>query len=214
MEFLPRLEEVEFANTSLSSTSPVDFRSLKSLSVLTFHTTWTPAFPLLPESIRVLDISRNSRIRWSLQDLAASPLPNLESFTADNNPQIENAHVLAILAPSLEKCSLRSLSLCRCLSMDFNSLEWLVKHGENLAELKLAQNSNVTDEALKEVSKLKRLRYLDLSGCGISGLGLMNVANGSPGLSRAVDISGCRNIDWDAVQLATKSGVMIIQRRR
>lgn len=98
--------------------------------------------------------------------------------------------------------------------MDFNSLEWLVKHGENLAELKLAQNSNVTDEALKEVSKLKRLRYLDLSGCGISGLGLMNVANGSPGLSRAVDISGCRNIDSDAVQLAAKSGVMIIQRRR
>ena len=191
----------------------VDFRPLDSLSVLVLKWSRTMTFPLLPESIRVLDISQHSSIRWSVRCLAASPLPNLESFTADNNPDIKNVHVLAILAPSLEKRSLRSLSLDGCQSMDFNPLEWLMKHGENLESLRIGGNSTVTDEALKEVAGFKKLRYLGLSTCGISGTGLMNVVYGSsPGMLREVDVSGCLNIGWDEVQSAKKSGVNITQR--
>ena len=193
--------------------STVDFKSLESLSVLVLYRSRITVFPLLPESIRVLDISENSTIRWSFPDLANSPLPNLESFKVDYNPLIKNAHVLAILAPSLEKRSLRSLSLHMCPNMDFDSLEWLMKHGENLEELSIGGNTTVADVMSKEVAKFQKLRYLGLPYSGISGIGLLNVVNGSPGALREVDISGCMNIGLDAVQLAAKSGVKLTQRR-
>ena len=148
-------------------------------------------------------------IRWSLQDIANSPLPNLVSFRVTYDPQIENAHVLAILAPSLKKRSLRSLDFSSCSAMDLHSLEWLVTHGNNLEELAIGDNSAVTDEMLIEVTNFKRLRYLDLSKCGISRFGLMNVVNGSSGALREVNISECRRIDSDAVQLVKKSGLKI-----
>lgn len=94
--------------------STLDFQYLESLSVLVLHSTRIPAFPLLPKSVRVLDISRNRSIQWSLQDILASPLPNLESFKVGDDYNIDRMHVLAILAPSLEKGSLRSLSLNLC----------------------------------------------------------------------------------------------------
>ena len=189
--------------------STVDFRPLESLSTLAFVSTLTSAFPLLPQSIRILDISGNCMIRWPLQDLAASPLPNHKSLTAGNS-YIAKVNVLAILEPSLEKRSLRSLSLHRCPRVEFNSLKWLMKHSENLERLAIGGNDTVTDGMLKEVAMFRNLRYLDLSRCGISGIGLMNVVYGSPGALREVNVSECINIGLDAVQLAAKSGVKIL----
>lgn len=190
-------------------TSTVDFRSLESLSVLALTWSETPTAPLLPETIRVLDISRSRKIRWSLQDLAALHLPNLESFKADDNPLMENAHLSAILAPSLGKRSLRFLSLTHCPKLNFDSLEWLAGHAESLEELAIGWNAGVTDEMSQDVAKFKKLRYLNLRRSNITGIGLMNVVNGSPGVLRGVDISGCEKIDPDAIQLATNSGVKI-----
>lgn len=161
--------------------------------MLTIQQSRISAFPLLPESIRVLDISENFLIQWSFQDLAASPLPNLESFMVDCNPEIKNEHVLAILAPSLGKRSLRTLSFLECPNMDFNSIEWLVKHGESLEMLELGENVTVGDRMSKDVAKFKKLRYLGLSDTSISATGVMNVVNGLPGVLREVDITGCED---------------------
>ena len=92
VKYLPKLEKVEIMDRYFGSTA--DFRSLESLSVLALVSSQITAFPLLPESIQVLNISQNSKIRWSLQDIAASPLPNLETLVVDDNTQIENTHVL------------------------------------------------------------------------------------------------------------------------
>ena len=165
---LPKLEEVEIMGSFLSST--VDFRSLEPLSVLVLRRFCATVFPLLPGSILVLDFSENPAIRWSFQDLAAPPLPNPESFKADYNPWIRNAHVLAILAPSLGKRSLQSLSLHRCPGVGFDSLEWLITHVENLEELAIGGLTKLTDEILKEAATFKKLRYLGLSHSGISGM--------------------------------------------
>lgn len=192
--------------------SAIDFRSLESLSVLVLKSTQTPSFPPLPKSIRVLDISENQKIQWSLQDLVASTLPNLESFKVDDNPEIENVHVSVILAPSWKNNSLRSLSLKNCPKMDFHSLEWLMRHGESIEELSIGGNSTITDEVLKEVAKLGKLRYLELYHCGISGIGLMSVVNGSLGALREVRIFGCKDISSYCVQLAAESGVKVISR--
>ena len=171
------------------------------------------AFPPLPESIRVLSLDTNENIKWSMQEIAALPLPNLETLKVGSCPLIQNEHVLAILAPSLEKRSLRSLSLPGCHSLDFHSFDWLLRHGENLEKLVIVANScAVTDEALKEVMKFKMLRYLDLSGCDISLIGLMNVVNGSLGALREVVISCRLAKDTAVTQLAAKSGVKITSR--
>ena len=149
-------------------------------------------------------------LQWSLQEIAASPLPNLETLMVNDSALIEKAHVLEILAPSLVKRSLRSLSLTRCQRVDFQSLEWLAKHGENLEELAIGDNSTVTDEALQVVTKFKKLSYLDLHRSQISPTGLMGVVNGSLAALRELNISWCRNIDTDAAQVAATCGVKII----
>ena len=133
----------------------------------------------------MLDLKKHPRIEWSLQEITASPLPNLETLRLDNKT-LENFHLLAILSPSLEKHCLRSLDLCSCLGLKFHSLDWLEKHGQNLVELRITGNTTVTDETLKEVMKFKKLRYLNLWGCTISCTGLMQVVNGSQGKLREV----------------------------
>ena len=204
------LEEVHLYISSF--TSPLDFKSLESLSVLSVVGTEITAFPSLPESIRVLSLDGNENIQWSMQEIAASPLPNLETLKVGWCQRIKNEHVLAILAPSLEKCSLRYLSLDACHSLDFHSIEWLVKHGKNLEKLVIRESRAITDEALKEVMKFNMLRYLDVTHCDISPNGLMNVLNGSLGALREVAISCCLGNDTDATRLAVKSGVKITPR--
>ena len=86
----------------------------------------------------------------------------------------------------MEKNSSRSLDLYSCLGLNFHSLDWLVKHGQNLEELTIRGNKTVTDETLKEVMKFKKLRYLNLWGCSISSTGLMHVVNDSQGKLREV----------------------------
>lgn len=157
--------------------------------MLALYQTKTPTFPLLLESMRALNISDNPMIRWSVHGVAASPLPNLESLRTDSNPDITNAHVLAILAPSLKKNSLRSLSVDTCPDMDFSSLAWLIKRSENLENLAIGGNGTVTDEVLKEVAGFKKLECLDLTFSGISSTGLMNVVNGS-----GTSTGGCRSV--------------------
>ena len=93
--------------------------------------------------------------------------------------------------------------------MDFNSLEWLVKHGENLERLGIGGNSTVRDEMSKEVAKFKKLRYLGLHYSKISSIGVMNVINCLPGVLREVSISSCMNIGLEAFELATKFGVKL-----
>ena len=66
--------------------------------MLVLHSDKTRVFPRLPESIRILDIT-HSMIEWSLRDVAASPLPNLESLKMGCSYYIKNAHVLAVLEP-------------------------------------------------------------------------------------------------------------------
>ena len=160
----------------------------------------------------MLSLDANENIQWSMQEIAASPLPNLETLKVRSCHQIENKYVLAILAPSLEKRSLRSLSLIGCHSLNFQSFGWLVKHGENLEKLVISQSRAVTDEALKEVMKFKMLRYLNLTGCDISPNGLMNVLNGSLGTLREVVISPRLGNDTEVTRLAAKSGVKITPR--
>ena len=204
------LEEVHLFLSSFKS--PLDFKSLESLAVLCLVGSQIKAFPPLPELIRVLSLDSNENIQWSMRENAVSPLPNLETLEVDGCLLIENEHVLAVLAPSLEKRSLQSLSLAGCHSPDFHSFEWLVKHGENLEKLVIADSCAVTDEALKDLMKFKMLRYLDLSGCDISLIGLMYVVNGSLGALREVVISRRLGKETDATQLAAKSGVKITPR--
>ena len=167
------------------------------------------AFPSLPKSRPVLSLDLNENIQWSMQEIAASPLPNLETLKVGWCQQTENKHVLAILAPLLEKRSLRSLSLVSCHSLDFHSFDWLVKHSANLEKLVITQSRAVTDESLKEVMKFNMLRYLNLTGCDISTNGLMNVLNGSLSALREVVMSPRLGNDTEVTRLAAKSGVKI-----
>ena len=160
----------------------------------------------------MLSLDGNENIQWSMQEIAASPLPNLETLKVAWCQQIVNKHVLAILAPSLAKRSLRSLSLVGCQRLDFHSFDWLVKHSANLEKLAIMQSNAVTDKALKEVIKFNKLRYLNLTGCDISPNGLMNVLNGLPGALREVVICSSLGNDTEVTRLAAKSGVKITQR--
>ena len=99
--------------------------------------------------------------------------------------------------------------------LDYNSLKWLLEHGENLEELDISGGGGrVTGKISKEVAKFKKLRYLNLANICISGIGLMNMVNGSSGVLREVDVSGCTGISLDTVRLAAKSGVKIVERWR
>lgn len=206
---LPELEEVFIINTRFGA--PPDFRSLKSLTVLRLIDTNITVFPPLPQSLKVLDLQEEENIGWSLPHITASPLPNLETLWVSGHTTIENAYLLAILAPSLEKDCLRSLNIDLCPRLDFHSLAWLVKRGENLEQLSIRRNITVTDETLKEITKFKKLRILDMQACPfISAIGLTHVLNGSPGALRRVYISQDYISDTDKAQLAAKSGVRIM----
>ena len=160
----------------------------------------------------MLILDANENIQWSMQEITASPLPNLETLKVACCQQIVNKHVLAILAPSLAQRSLRSLSLVGCHRLNFHSFDWLVKHCVNLEKLAITLSRTVTDEALKEVIKFNMLRYLNLTGCDISPNGLMNVLNGLPGALREIVISPSLGNVTEVTRLAAKSGVKITQR--
>ena len=87
-----------------------------------------------------------------------------------------------------------------------------MKHGENLEKLVIADSCAVTAGELKDLKNFKMLRNLDLSGCDISLIGLMNVVNGSLGVQREVVISRRLGKDTDATRLAAKFGVKITPR--
>lgn len=170
------------------------------------------AFPLLPRSIRTLDISENSMMRWYLQDLAVSLLVNLVSFKADDHEHMDNQDLLAVLSPSLGNRSLRFLSLKRCPKIDFGSLEWLTDLGMNLEGLEIGGNHFISDEMSKHVAKFTKLKYLGISYSSISTIGLQDVVNGSLGVLKEVDILGCKNVDLDVERVAAETGVKLTQR--
>lgn len=193
----------------------LDFSALEDLRVLTLvRTSFLELLPLLPPAIQKLDLSENPNLFCTLENITASPLPNLEYLSVGSNPKIKNGILLALLEPSLEHHRLRVLKMNMCPRLDFDSLDWLLDlgHGENLEELAVAGNFTFGDQVSKELGRVKVLKRLDVSNTRISGIGVLNLLSRSESTIEWVCLDGCEYVGHDAVQKFKGMGVSVSHR--
>lgn len=188
----------------------LDFSIIKDLKVLTLaRMSFLKEFPLLPPTVRKLNLSGNPHLVCTIEHIAASPLPNLESLSIGSNPKAKNETVLALLEPSLEHHCLRALRMDMCPCLDFDSLDWLLDagHGEELEELSVAGNSTFGDQVSKELGRLKSLKWLDISNTMISGIGLLHLVSRNENVIKWLCLDGCGYVGYDAVQKVRGMGI-------
>lgn len=196
----------------VGSEAQLDFSALEDLRVFTIlRSTFLELFPLLPPSVQRLNLSENSNLICTLEDIAASPLPNLEFLSFRSNPKLTNEMVLALLEPSIGRSRLRVLRMGMCPRLDFDSLDWLLGpgHGEILEELEVAGNSTFGDQVSKELGRVKLLKKLDASSTRISGIGVLNLLNRSENAIEWVCLDGCDSVGYDAVEKFRGMGISV-----
>lgn len=103
-------------------------------------------------------------------------------------------------------CSnLQELDLYRSVGIRDAGLEAIANGCPRLRSINLSYCINVTDYAMKSLSRLKKLHNLEVRGCpGISSAGLSAIALGCKRLV-ALDVKGCHNIDDAGILAITSS---------
>ncbi|KAI5814963.1 hypothetical protein BZA77DRAFT_90452 [Pyronema omphalodes] len=226
LEFLPNLESLSLQQGQLGLLpTPADFRCLEKLQSLTFRGTDIWTIPLLPPSLRHLDLSENPSLRYRPNK---DFIPNLESLSLSQNPAFTIEDVISMLSgtpdyetPITPPVRIKHLDLSLCPKIDCSTLTWLLSCptspstspplSETLEFLSLAGNTTLTDEISLEIQRFENLKRVDVSGTRISGIGLCNIAKGKK--IEFVAVNGCENVGRDAVERVRGWGVTVRARK-
>jgi Leucine-rich repeat (LRR) protein len=210
LEFLPELQELELVRSQLGLfPMPPDFSRLDCLEVLVFRGTDIWRFPVVPESLRRLDVSDSPSLKYRI-DLDDT-LPGLESFSISANPGIDNEELLGILSTASQKLSLRHLDVGMCPRIDADSLEWLLDagHGDNLESLSLHGNQKFGDQVTRELGRMTNLKRLDIGNTKISGVGVSNLIHRRNSKLEWLGLDYCPNVGRDAIDMAVAEGLQV-----
>ncbi|KAI5798673.1 hypothetical protein FPQ18DRAFT_322635 [Pyronema domesticum] len=213
-QFLPNLESLSLQQGQLGLLpTPADFRCLEKLQSLTFRGTDIWTIPLLPPSLRHLDLSENPSLKYRKD---RDFIPTLESLSLSQNPNFSNDDIISMLSltPEFDETAVvKHLDLSLCPKIDCTTLRWLFDSSlsTHLEYLSLAGNASFSDEVTIEIQKMENLKMVDVSATKVTGIGLCNIAKGEN--MEWVGVNGCENVGRDAVDRVRSWGVRVAARR-
>lgn len=212
LECLPELRELKLhAPPTGLLQEPADFSFLGQLEELSFSASDAQHPPRVPNSLRRLNVSHNS---WMRFDHTADPLPaGLEFLSVAQNPSITNRVLLRLLSAAAERgSSLSRLEVGMCPRIDLDSLDWLLDagHGSNLEWLSVAGSPTFGDQVTRELGRMVKVKVLDMRLTRISGVGLLNLILREGSVLERVRVAGCPNLGYDAILAARDRGIRVL----
>ncbi len=203
---IPNVRNLTIANWDIPHNSllPPNFAALRKLESLDISGL-DMASPLeLPSSIHTLNISK-SQLRSGMMEWEAS---RLVRFSLAYSLELINKQVLDILEWNRGNLTYLDTSDCPLHRSIYSGL---AKGGylKEVEELKL-NYCDVDDEVAVAIAEnLPILKRLSLANTGVSGVGVKAIVTALEGKLEYLNLDGCKNTAYDAVEWARSKGVRV-----
>jgi F-box/TPR repeat protein Pof3 len=184
----------------------VDATAWTKLEYLDLSNTQLSRLPILPTTLRYLNVSNNILLNVDLQEETPTELPLLETFNCEStciSPDVLNA----LTMPSIKKGNLKSLLIGdRLTETHLVPVANEYPASEDLEELSLTK-MQINDARVLQILELyPKLRKLDVSGTRVTGVAVRTFVD--KGMT-SLNLDQCVDISSDAVEWARGKGVEV-----
>lgn len=212
---MPNLEELILTrwtcNPGHTVPNVIDFSLLKKLECLSLQGTDLLLFPILPQTLKTLDISG-----WStadptrrLENIYTASLPSLTSLNVTSSSQLPADGILRLLESN--KGKVKKFGASKLYFGSAQSLRDLATSGSLAGITELGLSTSCLDDSVAGdlAANLPCLTRLNASATAITGVGIKALVDKPGSKLEKLNVDDCRGVGVDAVEYARSHGIQV-----